>query len=239
MSACAKHKAQSRREVVWFRPLRSFVIPAELGIAATVVIPAKVVIPKTVVIPAQAGIHGCACRRSSCRDGAVPASREAATERGLPCDRATQRTGASWRSTAVAAKPRAPGPKRFTGAVSAAPERPAMPGSAAASRNALRSLRSNSRDESVDALRRARGRKPWPCRLRRLSGPAARQVPTVHRTVGVRGSPCSRTRGALQPGRTRLCREGCGVRDPGARTPANHKRSGAPGGTRRGRFLGR
>ena len=120
---------------------------------APVVIPAKIVIPVEVVIPAQAGIHVSAGWRLH--------------------------TGATWHPTLVAAKSRAPRPQRFTGAVGAAPDCPAMLGPAAASRNSqrsLRSLRSNNRDESVDGSRCARGRKSCASR---------------------------RTRGALQPGRTR------------------------------------
>ena len=211
-------------------PWRSFALPAVVDI------------PPTVVIPAQSGIHRCACPRSSCRDFGFPASRLALTVNGPGCDGASQRAGAAGRSTLVAAKSRAPVPQRFTAAVSAERVCPAMPGLAAASRNSLRSLRSlrsDSRDESVDESRCARGRKPWPCKPCRASGPTARQAQTVHQTVRVRGSPSQRTRGALRPGRTRLCRADICVRLPEPRTTEHHKRSVAPGAARRGRTLGR
>ena len=54
------------------------------------------------------------------------------------------------------------------------------------------------------------GRKPWPCRPRRASGPAARQAQTVHRTVCVRGSPPRRPTGAPHPAPTGLGRRAFG-----------------------------
>ncbi len=170
---------------------------------------------RTFVIPAQAGIHSCACPRSSCRDLGRPAPRQALPGSRVGCAGERPCAGAAWRSTLVAAKTRAPRPQRFTGAGGAAPDCPAMLGLAAASRNSLRSLRSlrsDNRDESVDESRCARGRKPCASR---------------------------RTRGALRPGRTRLCGYGVGIRAVGARKPEHHQRSVAPGAARRGRSLGR
>ena len=122
---------------------------------------------------------------------------------GLKLWRSVQGMGRIRRSGLVAAKPRALRPQRFGGAVGAAPDCPAVRGLAAASRNSLRSLRSlrsDKRDENVGESRCARGRKP--CASRRPTG-------------------------ALQPERTRLCRDLVGVR---AFTGSEyHKRNVAPG----------
>ena len=218
------------------------VIPVQAGIPVEVVIPAQAGIPVELVIPAQAGIHSCACRCSSCQDLGRPAPRHALPGSGVGCGGERLRAGPAWRSSLVASKSRTPRPQRFTGAVGAAPDCPAMLRLAAASRNSLRSLRSlrsDNRDESVDESRCARRREPWPCRPRWASGPAARQAQTVHRTVVARGSPSRRTTGALRPGRTRLCGDGVSARAIGPRTTEHHKRSVAPVTGRRGRSLGR
>ena len=49
---------------------------AKSVIPVKVVIPVKAVILVKAVIPAQAGIHGCACPRSPCRDPVQPAPRQ-------------------------------------------------------------------------------------------------------------------------------------------------------------------
>ena len=139
------------------------VVPAEGVTQAKAVIPAESVSLVKVVIPAQAGIHGCACCRWRCREFGLPAPRQVIPVGTATCGGAWLHTDAGRRSKWGAAKPRAPTPQRFIGAVGAAPDRPATPGLAAASRNSLRSLRSlrsDSRDESVDESRCARGRKP-------------------------------------------------------------------------------
>ena len=148
LPACSNNMPGSRAA---FGPMLSFVIAADGVIPVPLVMLEDCVIPAGSVIPAQAGIHvGAGCRWRS-RTTSVRASCQAALGAG---DR---------HSALVAAKARAPRPQRFTGAVGAAPDCPAMLGLAAASRNSLhslRSLRSNSRDESVDESRCARGRSP-------------------------------------------------------------------------------
>ena len=71
-----------------------------------------------------------------------------------------------------------------------------------------RSVQTSAMKVLTNALRA--GRKPWPCRPRRASGPAARQAQTVHWTVCVRGSPPRRPTGAPHPTPTGLGRRALG-----------------------------
>ncbi len=153
--------------------------------------------------------------------------------RGLTLGRSVLCTGAAWCSTLVAAKARAPRPQRFTGAVGAAPDCPAMLGLAAASRNSLRSLRSlrsDSRDENEHerasrwpqalALQAAPGQ--WPVRSAGTNSPPDCLCPGLASSAPQRRTARCPHR-PVPPG---LCSAGVGVRT--SPQPSTH--AGVAGG---------